>query len=60
MVEVNEQGTEAAAATSVTATRSLEGPVPVTFAADRPFVFGIVDSVTGAVLFVGSIADPVT
>jgi leukocyte elastase inhibitor len=60
MIEVTEQGTEAAAATAVTTTRSLEGPEPVTFAADRPFVFGIVDSVTGAVLFVGSIADPVT
>jgi serine protease inhibitor len=60
MVDVNEQGTEAAAVTAVTATRSLEAVVPVTFAADRPFVFGIIDSVTGAVLFVGYVADPVT
>jgi serine protease inhibitor len=58
VVEVTEEGTEAAAATAVATTRSLETPEPVEFAADRPFAFGIVDSETGVVLFMGYIADP--
>ena len=58
LVEVTEEGTEAAAATAVTATRSLDGPEPVNFSADRPFVFAIVDQKTGMALFVGHIADP--
>jgi serpin B len=58
VVEVSEEGTEAAAATAVGATRALAGPEPVTFAADRPFYFSIVDNETGAMLFMGLIADP--
>jgi serine protease inhibitor len=58
LVDVTEEGTEAAAATAVAATRSLDGPEPVNFAADRPFVFAIVDQKTGTALFVGHIADP--
>jgi serpin B len=58
LVEVTEEGTEAAAATAVTATRSLDGPEPINFSADRPFVFAIVDQKTGMALFVGHIADP--
>jgi serpin B len=59
VVEVTEEGTEAAASTAVAATRSLETPEPAEFAADRPFAFCIVDSETGVVLFIGYIADPV-
>src|SRR5262249_7831026 len=58
IVEVNEQGTEAAAATAITATRSLDAAPPVAFAADRPFGFAIVDKATAAVLFMGYVADP--
>jgi serine protease inhibitor len=60
LVEVTEEGTEAAAATAVTATRSLDGPEPVNFTADKPFVFAIVDRKTGMALFLGYIADPAT
>jgi serine protease inhibitor len=60
VVEVAEEGTQAAAATAVGATRSLEVPDPIAFSADRPFFFGIFDKETGAVLFFGYIADPVT
>ncbi len=57
-VEVNETGTEAAAATGVVvATRSVEAD-PVVFRADRPFLFLIRDVQHGTVLFVGRYAGP--
>ena len=59
-VEVNEEGTEAAAATAVVMTNesvSIE-PEPVSFVADHPFVFLIRDVKSGAILFVGRVADP--
>jgi serpin B len=54
-VEVNEQGTEAAAATGVTMKR---GGRPLTFLADHPFIFLIRDSESGSVLFLGRIVRP--
>jgi serpin B len=57
-VDVNEQGTEAAAATAVVmAPKGLPPPVP-TFRADHPFVFLIRDNHTGSVLFVGRVVNP--
>jgi serpin B len=60
-VDVNEEGTEAAAATAVTmramAMRAPEGPPPV-FRADHPFVFMIRDGRTASILFMGRMADP--
>jgi serpin B len=61
-VEVNEEGTEAAAATGVAMRISLSvrqklPPVPV-FRADHPFMFGIRDRKSGAILFLGRMADP--
>jgi serpin B len=60
-VEVNEEGTEAAAATAVVvATRS--APMrPVQrdeLVADHPFLFFLRDTRTGAILFVGHVVDP--
>ena len=59
-VEVNEKGTEAAAATAVMMRPASARPddVPVTFRADRPFVFLIRDNKTGTILFVGRLANP--
>lgn len=56
-VEVNEEGTEAAAATAVEmVTKSaLRSPV---FRADHPFLFLIRDNQSGAVLFMGRMVDP--
>lgn len=56
-VDVNEEGTEAAAATggSVGTTAVHE---PRSFRADHPFIFLIRDLQTGAVLFMGRVADP--
>jgi serpin B len=53
-VEVNEEGTEAAAATGVDEATS----VGATFDGTRPFLFLIYDHVTGSVLFLGRLADP--
>ncbi|XP_033964268.1 leukocyte elastase inhibitor-like isoform X2 [Pseudochaenichthys georgianus] len=56
-VEVNEEGTEAAAATAVILTeRALL--VPVTFIADHPFLFFIRHNVTKSVLFAGRYCSP--
>ncbi|GAB4315321.1 MAG: serpin family protein [Candidatus Zixiibacteriota bacterium] len=60
-VEVNEQGTEAAAVTSVgMATTSFDPDPPQRFdmIVDRPFLFAIRDNRTGIVLFMGVIVDP--
>ena len=59
-VDVNEEGTEAAAATAVMmAPTSAAVPVqPPQFRADHPFLFFIRDRGTGAVLFVGRFEDP--
>jgi serpin B len=56
-VEVNEEGTEAAAATvvAVTATSAM---LPRVFRADHPFIFIIRDNMTGSILFMGRIVDP--
>ncbi len=54
-VEVNEEGTEAAAATGVVMPTSA---MPTTFKADHPFVFIIQDRNTGNILFIGRVADP--
>ena len=56
-VDVNEEGTEAAAATAVVV-RALNGGGPPEFRADHPFLFLIRDTKTGAILFLGRIADP--
>ncbi|AFY44740.1 serpin family protein [Nostoc sp. PCC 7107] len=59
-VEVNEEGTEAAAATSVgIVTTSLrEKPEPFRMIVDRPFFCAIRDNQTGSILFMGSILEP--
>ncbi|MBO0857667.1 MAG: serpin family protein [Chloracidobacterium sp.] len=60
IVEVNEEGTEAAAATSVgIAGTSASAPRErFTFIADRPFLMAIRDSQTGAILFMGAVMEP--
>ncbi|MFA4849846.1 MAG: serpin family protein [Methanoregula sp.] len=59
-IDVNEEGTEAAAATGVVMTERAIAPggsLPV-FRADHPFVFLIQDKETGTILFIGRVADP--
>jgi serpin B len=59
-VDVNEEGTEAAAATAVIMAPTA-APVKVrraTFHADRPFVFLIRENRTGSILFMGRVTNP--
>jgi serpin B len=55
-VDVNEQGTEAAAATAVVVRATAMRPI--FFNADRPFLFLIRDNRTKSILFLGRLADP--
>jgi serpin B len=59
-VDVNEEGTEAAAATGVAfGVRSMPVPQPpARFRADHPFLFAIRDTATGTLLFLGRVANP--
>lgn len=58
-VDVNEEGTEAAAATAVTMRALAMRPTtPVVFRADHPFTFFIRDTRSGAILFMGKVMDP--
>jgi len=62
IVEMNEEGTEAAAATAVMMPQpgcrpAIPPRVPL-FRADHPFLFAIRDRKSGAILFLGRMADP--
>jgi len=58
-VEVNEEGTEAAAATGVVMRLTSIGPAPIpVFRADHPFLFLIRDNLSGSILFIGRVANP--
>lgn len=60
-VKVDEEGTKAAAATSM-GVRASAMPMPdpreIPFVVDHPFVFVIRDNKTGAILFVGAVYNP--
>lgn len=61
-VDVNEEGTEAAAATAVVIVRSswpaqMPPKIPV-FRADHPFIFLIQEKQTGNILFMGRVVNP--
>ena len=62
-IDVDEQGTEAAAATAIVmyATamhREFPEPPPIVFRADHPFLFILRDTKSGSMLFLGRVADP--
>lgn len=62
-VDVSEQGTEAAAATATVMTATamraqMPEPPPIVFRADHPFFFFIRDMQSGAILFMGRVANP--
>jgi len=56
-VEINEEGTEAAAATAVVMKGGGPAMSPV-FRADRPFIFMIRDNRSGSLLFMGRVMNP--
>jgi serpin B len=57
-VEVNEEGTEAAAVTSVEIMVESVGPSLTTMRVDWPFIFVIRENHSGSILFAGKIIDP--
>ena len=59
-IDVDERGTEAAAATAVAfaASAIMRPPPKVTMTVDRPFLFAIVDTQTGLPLFIGQVSHP--
>jgi serpin B len=61
-IDLDEQGTEAAAATAVVMSRAMmpapDPTPPPVFRADHPFIFLIRDNRSGSILFMGRVTDP--
>jgi serpin B len=58
-VEVNEEGTEAAAVTTIGINLTSAGPSePPVFVIDKPFIFTIRERTTNTLMFIGKIANP--
>ncbi|CAL4950151.1 unnamed protein product [Urochloa decumbens] len=58
VIEVNEEGTEAAASTACTFLKKGKRLDLTEFVADHPFVFFLVEEVSGAIVFMGHVLDP--
>lgn len=60
-IDVNENGTEAAAVTSITFSNTSAGnePPKTYFTVNKPFVFAITEKDTEAILFIGEVQHPV-
>jgi serpin B len=57
-VEVNEEGTEAAAVTIVAIEKNSIGPSKTYFTVDKPFLYVITEKSSGAILFMGTVKNP--
>jgi serpin B len=59
-IDVNEEGTEAAAATGISMRSmvAMREPPPTVFRVDHPFVFVICENKSGSILFMGRVTDP--
>jgi len=57
-IDVNEEGTEAAAATAVIVSLKSAAVDNIEFKVDRPFIFLIEEKETGQILFMGKVTDP--
>ena len=57
-IEVDENGTEAAASTAIEFAVRSAAPAATEFRIDRPFAYLIVDQANGAILFMGQVSDP--
>lgn len=57
-IDVNEEGTEAAAATAIISSRSARPIGPAAFIADFPFIYFIRDNLSNAILFLGTVQKP--
>jgi serpin B len=62
-IDVDEQGTEAAAATAMMMFGSAgvrQKPPPFEMIVDRPFLYALCENTTGAILFLGTVGDPMS
>jgi serpin B len=57
-IEINEEGSEAAAATGVEFITKSISPKITRFNVDHPFLFLLMDKTTGAILFMGRVNNP--
>jgi len=58
-IDVNEEGTEAAAVTIVeVAFTSMPGDTPYQFIVNKPFLFAIKERDTDAIIFIGKVMEP--
>ena len=57
-IAVDEDGTEAGAATAVVMELMSASPPSMELTVDRPFIFQIRDTATGTILFIGRVMDP--
>lgn len=57
-IDVDEKGTEAAAATAVVMDLGSGPGEPIELTVDRPFMFALRDTQTGAIVFLGRVTDP--
>ena len=58
-IDVNENGTEAAAVTAIVLSTGESGPDPRKhFFVDHPFIFAITEKATGVILFIGEVTNP--
>ena len=57
-IEVNEEGTEAAASTAPTFVKFCAGLSTPSFVADHPFMFMIREETSGIVFFIGAVLNP--
>jgi serine protease inhibitor len=58
MIEIDEQGAEAAAATAVMSSRALGADEAIRMVVDKPFVYALRDKVTGLILAAGYVGQP--
>jgi serpin B len=57
-MDVNEEGTEAAASTFIGETLGINSEHPFEMEVDHPFFFAIRDNQTGTIIFMGAIEEP--
>jgi serpin B len=57
-LDVNEEGSEAAAATAIGIGLTMAPPSPTRITIDRPFLFMIREKYSGAILFIGKLVNP--
>jgi serpin B len=57
-IKVDEEGTEASAATAIGISMTTSIPQPYIFKLDHPFLYAVVEKQTGAILFLGMMNEP--